>query len=125
VAEGDVKDCAACGRTFAWREKWASTWPQVRYCSDRCRARGVRFVDEQLESMILALLAERPRHATICPSDAARRVFAEDVWREQMQRTREAALRLVARGLIEITQRGQVVDGATARGPIRLRRRLG
>jgi DNA-binding FadR family transcriptional regulator len=36
---------------------------------------------------------------------------------------REAARRLVAKGLIEITQGGHVVDGSTARGPIRLRRR--
>ncbi|GFZ96875.1 hypothetical protein GCM10011497_29230 [Elstera cyanobacteriorum] len=31
------KICAACGRPFAWRKKWARDWPQVRYCSDRCR----------------------------------------------------------------------------------------
>jgi hypothetical protein len=121
LAEGEVKDCAACGREFAWREKWATTWAQVRYCSDRCRTRGVRFVDEQLEHMIMALLAERPRGATICPSDAARKVFAEEVWRDQMDRVRDAARRLVARGVLEITQRGEVVDGASARGPIRLR----
>ena len=30
------KVCAACGLPFAWRKKWA----QVRFCSDRCRAKG-------------------------------------------------------------------------------------
>jgi hypothetical protein len=30
--------------------------------------------------------------------------------------------RLVARGLVEITQSGRVVDGSTAKGPIRVRR---
>ena len=32
-----VKDCAHCGRPFAWRRKWAAVWDEVRYCSDRCR----------------------------------------------------------------------------------------
>lgn len=31
------KTCAACGRPFAWRKKWARDWENVRYCSDRCR----------------------------------------------------------------------------------------
>ena len=31
------KICAACGRPFAWRRKWARDWEQVRYCSDACR----------------------------------------------------------------------------------------
>jgi hypothetical protein len=32
-----VKDCAACGRPFAWRRKWAKVWDEVHYCSDACR----------------------------------------------------------------------------------------
>ena len=31
------KICAACGRPFAWRKKWARTWDEVRFCSDACR----------------------------------------------------------------------------------------
>ena len=31
------KICAACGRPFAWRKKWAANWDDVRYCSDACR----------------------------------------------------------------------------------------
>jgi len=31
------KICAACGRPFAWRKKWARDWDRLRYCSDRCR----------------------------------------------------------------------------------------
>lgn len=34
-----VKTCVTCGRPFAWRRKWARVWDEVRYCSDRCRAR--------------------------------------------------------------------------------------
>ena len=32
-----TKPCAACGRPFAWRRKWAEVWDEVRYCSERCR----------------------------------------------------------------------------------------
>ncbi|MGR3541927.1 MAG: DUF2256 domain-containing protein [Hasllibacter sp.] len=42
VRKGDLptKDCAACGRPFAWRRKWARVWDEVRYCSERCRRAG-------------------------------------------------------------------------------------
>ncbi|WP_343082204.1 DUF2256 domain-containing protein [Ostreiculturibacter nitratireducens] len=36
------KTCAACGRPFAWRRKWARVWNEVRYCSDRCRGLRAR-----------------------------------------------------------------------------------
>jgi hypothetical protein len=39
-----------------------------------------------------------------------------------MERTRQAARRLTAQGIIEITQQGHLVDPSTAKGPIRLRR---
>jgi hypothetical protein len=40
------KTCAACGRPFAWRRKWARDWENVRYCSDACRT-GRRVADLQ------------------------------------------------------------------------------
>jgi hypothetical protein len=33
------KDCAACGRPFLWRKKWAKVWEEVRFCSDKCRTK--------------------------------------------------------------------------------------
>ncbi|MGP1254090.1 MAG: DUF2256 domain-containing protein [Kiloniellales bacterium] len=36
------KTCATCGRPFAWRKKWERVWPEVRYCSERCRRRRGR-----------------------------------------------------------------------------------
>lgn len=33
-----VKICAACGRPFVWRKKWARDWEMVRFCSDACRS---------------------------------------------------------------------------------------
>jgi hypothetical protein len=38
-----------------------------------------------------------------------------------MERARQAARRLVARGGLDVLQGGRVVDASTARGPIRLR----
>lgn len=31
------KICAACGRPFTWRKKWAKDWDKVKTCSDRCK----------------------------------------------------------------------------------------
>ena len=77
---------------------------------------------EALERTILSLLDQRAETSTICPSDAARAVGSEDTWRDLMEPTRQAASRLVASGRVVITQGGKVVDLATARGPIRIRR---
>ncbi|HWN28763.1 MAG TPA: DUF3253 domain-containing protein [Actinomycetospora sp.] len=77
--------------------------------------------DRALEDAIGQLLDRRAAGATICPSEAARRVDP-DGWRELMPDARRVAGRLVADGRVEMTQRGEVVDPATARGPVRLRR---
>ena len=97
-----TKPCQSCGRTITWRKKWERDWDQVRYCSDD-------------------LLGRRARAASACPSEAARAVGGED-WQPLMEPARAAARRLVARGLVEITQGGRVVDGSTAKGPIRVRK---
>ncbi len=83
-----------------------------------------RQTDRRLERAILELLARRDPAATICPSDAARAVYEGDGdgWRALMEPARRAARRLVTAGEVEITQRGQPVDPADARGPIRIRR---
>ena len=123
---GDHADkvCGSCGRRIEWRAKWARDWDAVRWCSDACRARGVRPVDRELETSILNLLAARARDATICPSEAARAVASdnESAWNPLMEPARRAARRLVAAGEVEITQGGRVVDPSTAKGAIRIRR---
>ena len=78
-------------------------------------------VDRQLEATIGALLDQRRPEASICPSEAARAVDP-DGWRELMPRARAAAGRLATVGQAEVTQGGEVVDVATARGPVRIRR---
>ncbi|MEE2891131.1 MAG: DUF2256 and DUF3253 domain-containing protein [Pseudomonadota bacterium] len=114
------KPCARCGREITWRRKWARSWEEIRYCSDRCRRTRVEATDKALERAILELLSMRARGATICPSEAARQI-APETWRDLLEPTREAARRLVATGHIEITQKGRAVDPSRARGPIRLR----
>ena len=77
-----------------------------------------------LENAIRELLAARAPAATICPSEVARRVGAQD-WRDLMEPVRAAARRLVARGEVEVVQSGEVVDPDTATGPIRIRSTAG
>ena len=101
-----------------WRKAWARNWDQVRYCSDACRRTKVTSTDAALERAILDLLGSRT--ATICPSEAARAVDP-DGWCDLMEPARQAARRLVAQDLVEITQGGRVVDPSTAKGPIRIR----
>lgn len=96
----------------------------MRWCSQRCRRRGVTAEDVALASAILQLLDDRPGGASICPSEAARTVAGDDpgAWRSLMEPARAAARRLVAAGEVEITQGSRVVDPSVARGPIRVRR---
>jgi len=121
VSTPEPKTCVSCGRTIEWRKKWERDWDQVRYCSTGCRRRGVTDVDRQLEAMITELLDARAADATICPSEAARRVDPEG-WRELMEPARRAARRLVEAGSAQIVQAGRVVDPSTAKGLIRIRR---
>ena len=114
------KPCQTCGRRIVWRKAWERCWDEVRFCSDACRKRKPGRLDLALEDCILDLLRQRAREATICPGEAARVVFPE-TWQQQMEAARQAARRLVVAGKIEITQRGQIVDPSTAKGPIRLR----
>ena len=124
MGDRDERICASCGRAFAWRRSAARDWEQVRYCSKACRRRKVRAEDRALEAAVRELLAQRARGATICPSEAARRVAGEDeaAWRPLLEPARRAARRMVAAGEVELVQRGRVVDPSAFRGPVRIRR---
>ena len=116
------KLCATCGRSFEWRRSWERDWGEVRYCSQRCRRNKPGRRERELERTIVDLLSKRAQGASLCPSEVARTVAADD-WRRLMEPVRQAARRLVASGRVEITQRGRPVDPSTARGPIRIRLR--
>jgi Protein of unknown function (DUF3253) len=64
------------------------------------------------------LFSGGPGH-TICPTDVGRAIA--DPWREHMDLIRDVANHMAIDGLIEIVQRGQVVDGEVSSGPVRLR----
>ena len=74
--------------------------------------------DHMLRQRILLKCEARGPNKSCCPSDIARS-FGDD-WRALMPRVRAQACELAAVGQIVISQRGQTVDAATARGPIRL-----
>jgi len=76
---------------------------------------------KELEQVILRLLSQRSPESSICPSDAARAARPQS-WRPLMDEVRAAAGRLAARGEVDVTQGGRVVDIASARGPVRIRR---
>lgn len=120
MPEPAAKTCVVCGRTMHWRKKWERSWDEVRHCSSACRRRGVKPVDQELEVVIMELLADRARGASICPSEAARAVGDVD-WQSLTEPARAAARRLEAEGRVVITQGGRPVDPSTAKGPIRIR----
>lgn len=117
------KSCRVCGRTMVWRKRWARSWDTITTCSDACRSKRAAPTDlaQALERTILELARARAP-ASICPSEVARAIAPEG-WRDLMQTTRDAARRLVQRGVVDITQGGRPVDPSTARGPIRIRAR--
>nr|WP_197429717.1 DUF3253 domain-containing protein [Auraticoccus cholistanensis] len=108
------------GRGPRWQDRAVPTaeQPDADQPAGNPAARGE---DARLDEALQQLLDARPATASICPSEVARAVGGEE-WRELMEPARAAARRLVAEGRAEITQGGRVVDPATARGPIRIRR---
>ena len=78
---------------------------------------------DEIERTVFALLAERGEGRTICPSEAARALGPAEGegWHALMDPVRAVAFDLADAGRLEVTQRGDVVDGRAARGPIRLR----
>ena len=79
--------------------------------------------DARIAADIHALLSERAADASICPSEIARRLYADDAWRDAMPDVRRTAVALAADGFLQMTQSEVVLDPrAPIVGPIRLRR---
>jgi hypothetical protein len=119
VTPPEDKTCASCGRRIQWRQKWARSWDDVRYCSDACRRRKVTTVDVRLEDLLRALVEQAGRKG-VDPDDAARCVDPQ-AWQTLHEPARRAARRLVADGVAEMVQGGRVVDPSTAKGDVRVR----
>lgn len=79
---------------------------------------------DAIAAMIVDLLSGRAPGASICPSDVARALAADEpAWRGLMPRVREVAAALALEAVIVITQGDRTVDPHDVdRGAIRLRR---
>lgn len=77
--------------------------------------------DRLVQAMLARLAARRPG-ATICPSEVARALAADDRdWRALMPAIRDTARSLARDGRLRVTQRGYPLDPDAAwHGPIRL-----
>ena len=76
--------------------------------------------DERIAAAIRALTRKRVE-SSICPSDVARTVGGES-WRALMPDVRRVAAELADAGVIVVTQKGEPVQIADARGPVRMSR---
>ena len=115
------KVCPTCGRTFAWRKRWARNWESVVYCSRRCGANKDTSHARSIEARILAHLGALPRGASIDSIEVIEDELRDDV--EAREEVRAAARRLAHRAVLDILQGGRRVDPDGARGPLRLRLR--
>lgn len=75
----------------------------------------------QVGEQIVRLLDRRDPASSICPSEVARALWAED-WRRHMDDMRAVTTQLVETGVVRATQGSGDVDPMEARGPIRVRR---
>ena len=79
--------------------------------------------DERIGETIFGLLAQRDASASICPSEVARALAADDAgWRALMPEVRRVAAVLAQRGLLRVTRGADDVDARVPGGPVRLRR---
>lgn len=74
------------------------------------------------ETRILTLLAARAPGATLCPSEVARALAADDsaAWRARMPQVRAAVDRLFADGAVQLSWKGEPM--AARQGPYRIGR---
>ncbi|WP_081996553.1 DUF3253 domain-containing protein [Luteibacter sp. 9133] len=77
-----------------------------------------------IEATIIQLLGRRAPEASICPSDVARALAADEAaWRALMPQVREVAAALARSGRVVITQGAERLSPEDVdRGPVRLRR---
>lgn len=76
--------------------------------------------EERIAATMRALTRKRA-DSSICPSDVARAVGGEE-WRDRMPDVRRVAADLASREVVVVTQKGERVSIADARGPVRIRR---
>lgn len=116
MPERPTKLCPVCGRSFAWRKRWARCWDEVVYCSDACRA-GVSAAERVLEEAVAATVAALPRALHLPLTEVAQRLGVPV--NEPLRRT---VRRLAQQGRLELVRHGRPLAPETARGEFALRR---
>jgi hypothetical protein len=75
---------------------------------------------EAITDALLRIAAERGPEKSLCPTDVARAVSAEN-WRPLLGAVRKVAVDLARQGKIEILRKGKPINPDDMRGVIRLR----
>ena len=75
---------------------------------------------EAITTVMLKIAAERGPEKSLCPTDVARAVSAED-WRPLLGAVRKVAADLARQGKLEILRKGKPINPDEMRGVIRLR----
>jgi hypothetical protein len=75
---------------------------------------------EAITDALLRIAAERGPEKSLCPTDVARAVSAEN-WRPLLGAVRKVAADLARQGKIEILRKGKPINPDEMRGVIRLR----
>jgi len=75
---------------------------------------------EAITDAMLRIAAERGTEKSMCPTDVARAVSAEN-WRPLLGAVRKVAADLARQGKIEILRKGKPINPDDMRGVIRLR----
>lgn len=79
---------------------------------------------QDIRSLIIEMTQRCGPDKSICPSEVARALSPDD-WRGLMDDVRASACQLHEQGVIEITQKYEVVKNFDFKGPIRLRQKKG
>lgn len=107
---------------MVWRKAWARTWDDVRYCSDACRSRRGRGIDDHAQRLLLAAVVRSPSpidpESVLAQLEPMRGSLSDAQLREAL---RSAARRLAAAGEIDVIVQGRAVDASRLRGPMLVR----
>ena len=82
--------------------------------------------EKEIEDAIFSLATQRGDKKTFCPSEIPRLILKLNNWRDRMDLTRKVAFRMARSGIVDILQRGVVIEShefETIRGPMRIRLR--
>ena len=93
-------------------------------------------LDQAIQRHLMEFMSKREPPKTFCPSEVARSLTHSELssgglndWREAMDRVRAVAQDRRSDDVLEVLQKGEVIDSSIhindIKGPIRLRRRPG